>query len=152
MSPRLMPRAAQCCITPQVMVNIRRAVWGTVCMHVCMRIILVASLVLVMSRRKSAAWQVQTLIACCSRFVKKLRREVQMSICGTNIRLCLCCCQEIFFILFSTLIYSRTLLLLHVVLCHHVVLPYHARQNGLDVLDLAARLVFEACLTTLSYC
>jgi len=30
MSPRLMPRAAQYCITPQVMVVIRRAFWGTV--------------------------------------------------------------------------------------------------------------------------
>lgn len=37
-------------------------------------------------------------------------------------------------ILFSTLVYGRTLSLLHVVLCHHLVLPCHARQSSLDML------------------
>ncbi len=44
---------------------------------------------------------------------------------------------------FSTYIYSRTLLPLHVVLYHHVVLLYDARQNGVDVLGLAAQLFLK---------
>ena len=122
-----------------------------VCVCFCLHTISAVSLVLVMSRRKSTAWQVQTPIACCSRFVRESCREVQMSTWATNIRLCLYCCQEIFFILFSAVMYGRSLLLLHVVLGHHVVLPYHARQHGLDVLG-PAWMIFEACLTTLCSC
>ena len=136
------------CVWVRVRACVRACVVGWFCLHT----ISAVSLVLVISTRKSAAWQVQTSIACCSRFARESCREVQMSTWAPAIRLCLYCCQEIFFILFAAVIYSRSLLLLHVVLGHHVVLPYHARQHGLDVLGPAAWMTFEACLTTLCSC